>query len=306
MTATAPLSPLTRRYLDIPVADGTLRALRWGDGPRLVLAVHGITANAACWQAVARFLSPGWTLIAVDLRGRAGSAGLPGPYGLDRHAADLLEVAGYLASQGHPRPVLAGHSLGAYIALLAAADRPQSFVRMVLVDGGLSLPLPEGIKAEDVVAATLGPSFARLRETYPTEKAYFDFWRAHPALKGSWNADIEDYLRRDLTGAPGALRSGVSEAAVLADGTDLLVAEPRVTAALKALQLPTVLLTAPAGLLGSPPGLLPEPLVAHWSEKPGFSAESVPSTNHYTILMDYAAAARLAARLTGEEPVAHR
>ena len=257
MTATAPLAPLTPRYLDIPVADGTLRALRWGDGPRLVLAVHGITANAACWQAVARFLPPDWTLIAVDLRGRAGSAGLPGPYGLDRHAADLLEVADYLAGQGHPTTVLAGHSLGAYIALLAAAERPRSFVRLVLVDGGLSLPLPAGIKAEDVVAATLGPSFARLRETYPTEEAYFDFWRAHPALQESWNDDIEDYLRHDLTGAPGALRSGVSEAAVLADGTDLLAAEPRVTAALEALQLPAVLLTARLACSAARPACCP-------------------------------------------------
>ena len=42
------------RMLDIPVDGGDLRVLVWGTGRRVAVAVHGITASAMAWQAVAR------------------------------------------------------------------------------------------------------------------------------------------------------------------------------------------------------------------------------------------------------------
>jgi pimeloyl-ACP methyl ester carboxylesterase len=63
---------------DAEVTGGTLRVLSWGDGPRPVLPVHGITANATCWLAVARALPDGCPLFAADLRGRGHSAAHPG------------------------------------------------------------------------------------------------------------------------------------------------------------------------------------------------------------------------------------
>ena len=46
------------------------------------------------------------------------SAGLPGPYGFAAHLADLLSV---LDDAGVERAVLAGHSMGAYLATGLAA-----------------------------------------------------------------------------------------------------------------------------------------------------------------------------------------
>ena len=146
------------RIHDAEVTGGTLRVLSWGDGPRPVIAVHGITANAVCWQAVARALPEDWTLYAVDLRGRGHSAALPGPYGFDQHGADLRAAVHAL---GLHRPVLVGHSLGAYIALLAANAHPQAFGRLVLIDGGLPLPVPSGADLDGLLAASLGPALAR-------------------------------------------------------------------------------------------------------------------------------------------------
>jgi hypothetical protein len=41
---------------DVPVAGGNLRVVEWpGDGP-VVLAAHGITANALSWARVAELL----------------------------------------------------------------------------------------------------------------------------------------------------------------------------------------------------------------------------------------------------------
>ena len=55
---------------DVPVAGGSLHVGRWGDGPKVVVAAHGITGNHRSWQAVARALDPDVSLIAPDLRGR--------------------------------------------------------------------------------------------------------------------------------------------------------------------------------------------------------------------------------------------
>jgi lipase len=282
--------------ISIPVDGGVLGALRFGTGPRIALAVHGITASAMSFGAVARHMPEDWSLVAVDLRGRGSSAGLPGPYGFDRHAADLSRVVEQL---GAGRVTLVGQSLGGYVALRAAARRPELFDRLVLVDGGLPLPVPPGVDLDDLLDVSIGPALARLRMTFPTEESYLDFFRAHPALSADWNGDLEAYVRYDLTGPPGALRSRVNEEAVRVDGRELLAEADSFGTDLVGLTVPVLLLTAPRGMFGEPPGLHPEPLVAHWRRQvPRLRHELVEDTNHYTILLTDRAAATLARRIT--------
>jgi lipase len=279
---------------DVAVTGGTLRVVSFGTGDRPALAVHGITANAMCWQAVARALPADWTLHAVDLRGRGHSRTLPGPFGFDAHSADLRQAVSAL---GLERPVLIGHSLGAYIALLAADASPGAFGPLVLVDGALPLPIPVGTDLDALLAASLGPAIQRLAESYPTAEAYVDFWRAHPALI-RWSSDIEDYVRYDLTGEPGMLRSRANPAAVRADTKQLLSAADRISAALRRLAAATPLLRAPAGMFGQPPGLLPDEVVAYWqSAIPELRVTTIPDTNHYSILFSPDAAAVIAAQM---------
>jgi lipase len=275
------------RLLNVPVDDGDLRVLLWGTGKRVAVAVHGITASGMSWQAVARHMPADWTLAAPDLRGRGYSSDLPGPYGLDRHARDMAAVLRHFGG----RPVLAGHSMGAYVALLTRDAHPELVRRLVLVDGGLPLSLPEGIDPDAALDATLGPAIARLRQTYPDTEAYLDFWRAHPALAEHWTADVEAYARYDLTGEEGRLRSRVAEDAVRADSRDVLAEKPFADA-LGRLTRPTPLLTAPAGFFGAPPGVLPPELVAVWQERvPALRPQTIPGVNHYTILFEPEAAA---------------
>ncbi|HYO18179.1 MAG TPA: alpha/beta fold hydrolase, partial [Dermatophilaceae bacterium] len=91
---------------------GTLRVGEWGPGDPAaptVLAVHGITASHLAWAPIAR-ACPTARVIAPDLRGRGRSAGLPGPYGMAHHAADLEAV---IESLELPPALLVGHSMGA-------------------------------------------------------------------------------------------------------------------------------------------------------------------------------------------------
>ena len=275
------------RLLNVPVDGGDLRVLLWGNGKRVAVAVHGITASAMSWQAVARHMPADWTLAAPDLRGRGHSGHLPGPYGLDRHARDVTAV---LRNFGG-RPVLAGHSMGAYVALLTRDAHPELVRRLVLVDGGLPLPVPDGIDLDVILDASLGPAIARLGQTFPDADAYLDFWRAHPALAGHWTADIEAYIRYDLKGEPGELRSRAVGDAVRTDGREVMAGKPFADA-LSRLTKPTPLLTAPAGMFGQPPGLLPPEVIATWQERaPQLRPQTVPGVNHYTILFEREAAA---------------
>lgn len=288
------------RSVEIPTPDGPLHALRFGppepgDG-KVVLAAHGITASAMSFVAVARALPADWTLIAVDLRGRGRSCALPGPYGMDRHAADLAAVA-----ENTTGPVvLAGQSMGAYAALRAAARFPDLFARLVLIDGGLPLPVPAGADPAAVLEATVGPAVARLTMTFPSEEAYVEFFRGHPALAASWNDDLTAYVRYDVAGEPGAVRSRVNPDAVLADGRDLITGADAFGPDLRSLRMPAHLLYAPRGMLGQEPGLLPRPLVDHWTRQSRLTARLVADCNHYTILTDPVAADRVARTLTGE------
>jgi lipase len=295
--------------LDVPVAGGSLHVATTGplgDGP-VALCVHGITSSSRAWSLVAPHLeSAGVAVAAVDLRGRGASNGLPGPYGLAAHVADLVAVLDHL---GVERVVVVGHSMGAYVAArLAAADHGDRVAAVVLVDGGLPLPPPPPDLDADPQAtldALLGPAIARLRQTFASEEDYVAFWRAHPAFAGpgEWGPAVEAYARYDLTGEPPALRSRAVEDAVRADGAELVLDEPGHVAALRALRCPTALLRAPAGLLGSPPPFLPEDLAAAAAaEVPSLEVATVDGTNHYTITLAEPGAgtvAATAARLAG-------
>ncbi|MFG1701653.1 alpha/beta fold hydrolase [Nonomuraea sp. M3C6] len=275
---------------------GGLRIATFGAGPRLIIAVHGITASLMAWGAVGRQLPDGWSLVAMDLRGRGHSAALPGPYGLPRHAEDVLQVAEHVGAG--PDAVLTGHSMGAYVAALAGAER--DFARVVLVDGGLPLPpLPEEMDPDAALEAALGPALARLRQTFPTADAYVDFFKAHPAFIGHWNADVEAYVRYDLTGPEGALRSRAAGEAVMQDGRWMRLESERIASALASIKAPLSLLRAPRGLLNQDVGLLPDELALPWAARlPGLKEEMVPDCNHYTILFDDRCVSTIVNRLT--------
>jgi pimeloyl-ACP methyl ester carboxylesterase len=274
------------------VTDTDLAVHRFGDGPHVAIAVHGITASLMSWSAVARALPADWALLAADLRGRGASAGLPGPYGLDRHADDVCA----LARDRRDGVVLVGHSMGAYVALLAAAAHPELFTRLVLLDGGISLPLPPDADPDVVLEATLGPAISRLALTFATDEEYLDVFRTHPAFT-EWNPDMEAYVRYDVTGEPGALRSRVVEAAVRQDGREVLTRAADFATAWEALSLPTLLVTAPKGLFGQAPGLLDAALADARQRRPDIPVETVPDANHYTLLLDPRYAATAAHRI---------
>ncbi|MGC1212876.1 MAG: alpha/beta hydrolase [Micromonospora sp.] len=269
--------------LDVPVAGGTLRVCRWpGETGPTVLAAHGITANALSWAPVADALTGRATLIAADLRGRAKSNALPGPYGLAQHADDLIAVLDHL---GLDRAPIVGHSMGAFVAAVAALRHPDRVSSVLLVDGGVTLQVPEGANIDEILEAVIGPAMRRLQMTFDSEQTYLEFWRVHPALSADWSPAVRDYALRDLVGEPSALHSSCSLEAVRQDATDTLLDEQTTTAAHR-IQCPTTLLWGERGILDEPQGLYDEDrLEAAGLGRSRITVEKVPDVNHYTILL---------------------
>jgi pimeloyl-ACP methyl ester carboxylesterase len=292
VTSTDPDSVRTPEEIRVPVEGGDLAALYWAadaPGAPLVVLVHGITGNAMIWGQVAAALAGGCEVVAPDLRGRAHSAGLPGPYGLSAHAADvtaLLERFGADGEAGAEATVLVGHSMGGFVATLAAAGSARHLVHgLVLVDGGLPFAVPPAADTDDMLAAFLGPSLDRLDRTFPDLPSVREFWTGHPAV-GPWIDDpaVAAFLARDLTGSEPALRSAVVHEAVRVDGADLLRNEA-VLEATTDLPVPATLLWATRGMQGEVPGLYDEVRLAGMGlDDAHVTAREVPDTDHWSVL----------------------
>lgn len=243
---------------------------RWGRGPRVVLAAHGLTASHVWFHIVADQLSGEFSLVAPDLRGRGASYDIAGPFSVGQHAEDLLAVVEHL---GVNAEVAVGHSMGAWAVVLLGAGAPGVVSRLVLIDGGLPKPV-----------TPVGPILERLAQTFPSVEAYLDRWRSHPALAGTWNDYLAEAYAYDLEGDPPRLRARVRGDAISADQASV-EAGPLIADALGRLRMRADLALAPRGIFNEPAGLYSQETVAYWTSKAqGLRAWLVPDTNHYTIL----------------------
>jgi pimeloyl-ACP methyl ester carboxylesterase len=100
-----------------------------GDGSPL-LFVHATGFHGRCWDQVIRHL-PGRRAIAPDLRGHGRSAKPAPPYHWQSFGRDLVHFAEALELRG---AIGIGHSMGGHTVVSCAAQRPETFASLVLVD----------------------------------------------------------------------------------------------------------------------------------------------------------------------------
>jgi pimeloyl-ACP methyl ester carboxylesterase len=266
--------------LRVDVGDTEVGAIHWHGvrGGPIAVAIHGITANAWSWAAVARHLDGDVGLVAIDLRGRGASAEAPGPFGMRRHADD---VAAVIERFDAAPAVVAGHSMGTYVALCCAERHPADVAGLVLVDGGIALPLPEGMSPQAALDALIGPAIARLQRVWTDRAEYRSMWADHPAFAGHLTPEVEQYVLSDLVPCQGGFRSVVDEAAIRFDGEELLT-DPEMRAPLDRRAEPAIIVRAETGIMATPPPLLPSELVDRY---PQHDWRTVAGTNHYDVLV---------------------
>ena len=287
-----------RRFeeIQISVPGGELAALRWlaeEPGAPVAVAAHGITANALAWASLAEALDGRVTLLAPDLRGRAYSRDIAGPFGIGPDADDVIAVLDHFGVQ---RAVAVGHSLGGFVASVAVACHPNRFEALVAVDGGVAFALPAAFDPDRLLEEMIGPAIRKLSMRFADGEAYLDFHRGHPSFLGNWSPQLTAYLARDtLWLEDGTVMSSCLEEVIRSDGRQILL-DTEVSGAIKTLRLPISFLYAQRGILNEPRALYDEErLAAADLGLLDMTTTLVPDTNHYTVTGPGAGADAIAA-----------
>ncbi|WP_209374418.1 alpha/beta hydrolase [Brevibacterium renqingii] len=274
-----------------------------------VCVIHGITSNHLFFAGLVSAL-PGVRVIGPDLRGRADSRTLPGPFGMRAHAEDVRAAVDAFAEDG---PVtLVGHSMGGFVAMTLAglsrrtgAEAVRCFRGPVLIDGGLPLPVghsgggepvddlnDEDLDTDDLIAAVLGPAAERLSMSFSTVEEYLAFFAAHPAFVDGLDTVATESFVYDLAAKDDhSFQPSTSIEAMQADSADMYTGTDYREALQTIMgdeesQSEVVFLYAERDLVASEPGLYPPELVSDYARQwPRLRTNDVQGTNHYDILL---------------------
>jgi pimeloyl-ACP methyl ester carboxylesterase len=174
---------------------------------RLVVGIPGLGGNARGFDFLAeRLAAAGHAVVNVDLRGRGHSSVTAlGSYGWRQHARDVLQ----LAARCSPGQVdLVGHSMGAVVAMQAAALAPGTVRRIVNLDA-VGLPDP-------VAAAVVMRVAARLAQPRSSIEEYLKGVRRIEVFE-PWSDYWERCFRYELTVVNGSVRPLTSLQAIMED-----------------------------------------------------------------------------------------
>lgn len=204
----ARLSP--PRRLTVPIANrwggGDMSVLDFGDPKRPVdlIFCHANGFNARTYRSILAPLASSLRILAPDLRGHGGTT-LPtnreARKGWQDHRDDLVAL---LDSLDGPPVVLAGHSMGATSAILAAAERPAKVSRVVALDpviwkqwmvAALRLPLIRRLPGH----IPLVKGALRRRSRFDSREQALAAYRNRGAFRGWSDIMVIDYLVAGLT-----------------------------------------------------------------------------------------------------------
>jgi pimeloyl-ACP methyl ester carboxylesterase len=219
-------------------------------GPPTLLLLPGLTANAHSFDGlIAAGLSPRFRTIAVDFRGRGLSEKPETGYRMADYCDDVLALLDELERE---TAVLCGHSFGALIGLILAAQHPDRFSHLIMLDSSHLLIKPETV---ELIKASL----ERLGKTQPSMEAYLAAMRQMPYLHGYWDSSLESYYRSDVrVNADGTVQTHATPGTI-AETIEHEYAEPWLKW-VTAVTQPVLLLNAPApyGPPNAPPILSEE------------------------------------------------
>lgn len=136
---TSPFACESARSYRVTVGGLSLHALEWGrPGQPSVLLLHGGSAHAHWFDAVAHRLAETRHVVALDQRGHGESDwARPAAYASEDFVGDIALV---LDALGWRTAALVGHSMGGHNAIVCAAWRPDRVRQLVVVDSRPAIP----------------------------------------------------------------------------------------------------------------------------------------------------------------------
>ena len=196
-------APSDRSGRPVRTPSATLNVLDEGTGPAIVL-MHGWSYDLHLWDALVPPLHAlGLRTVRYDHRGHGGSP-TAGPYPFDDLVADLAELIDVL---GLERPALCGLSLGGFVAMQYAVERPSAVPALVLAD-----TCPHPIPQDEQMARTIPGS----AQGPAALAAWWD--RGHPLRPGTDRlahaTRRERFVRNDADGLLHAISACAGRTAI--------------------------------------------------------------------------------------------
>lgn len=262
---------------DLELSRGRLHVHRFGKpGEVPVLCIPGLSSNSRVFDALGEYRQKrGAGTIAFDLRGRGWSdITAAGTYGWENHAHDIFEAAD---AMGIEQFDLVGHSMGAFVALAAAAHERKGRIRRAVLIDALGAPTKSALAA--IVAG-----MSRLSAAFPTRDAYVEAVQA-AGVVSPWNDYWDRHYRYDLIDAQDGVRPRTSAAAVAEDAAYGGMHNPY--GLWPKLTMPALVVRA-----GEPLGDVPDAFVLTRADYDRFLAQNASAqgrevdANHYGVAVD--------------------
>lgn len=189
-----------RRMIRLP--DGEMAALDFGDGARPVDVVflHANGFNALTYRSILAPLASTMRILAVDQRGHGGSLLPADPAKLLSWKSYRDDLLALLATLDGPAPVLAGHSIGGTVSMLAAGRRPEAVRGLALFDP-VMFPRLMALGAQLPWAARrvgrrtpIAEAAERRRPGFDSFEAAFAAYKGRGAFKTWTDVQLADYV----------------------------------------------------------------------------------------------------------------
>lgn len=190
--------------------------VRAGTAPTVVFLHYWGGSHRTSDPVIAR-LAPERAVVSYDYRGWGAARELPGPYGIEQLADDVL---GVVAGLGLGPYLLAGHSMGGKIAQLVAGRRPEGLAGLILIAPAPPRPAVDAQSAE------------AMSHAYDSRSAVSDALK-HVLTRQPLRADVREQAIADsLAAADDDARSAWPLHGLTQD----------ITAAARAIEVPTLVL----------------------------------------------------------------
>jgi pimeloyl-ACP methyl ester carboxylesterase len=124
-----------------------------------ILLIPGLQSSGEVWNGVAEHLSAHYQVHVLTLAGFAGEPAIPGLH----LSAVRDDIISYIRDNRLARPIVAGHSLGGFLALWIAASAPDLPDRVIAVDG---LPFLPALMDPEATAESSRSGAEKIRSMY--------------------------------------------------------------------------------------------------------------------------------------------
>ncbi len=189
------------RRFRINIRDGETSGIAFGDPvkPIEILYLHATGFNAITYQSLLEPLGGQAHVAAIDMRGHGRSKLPANPrrmHSWNKFRDDVIQVLEQTAPRG---AVIGGHSMGATVALLVAAKRPDLVKGLVLTDPVLLRPAAYRVANIPLLNMTvpknaLSKAAARRRNDFESPEEAAENLRGRGAFKTWRQPFLDDYV----------------------------------------------------------------------------------------------------------------